>query len=215
MIEHIIDFILHINVHLAEIINAYGIWTYLILFLIIFAETGLVVTPFLPGDSLLFAAGSLFASSELNIHYLIILLLIAAFCGDNTNYWFGRWLGPKVFKTNAKWLNQKYLLSTQRFMDKYGAKAVIIARFIPILRTFTPFVAGIGKMQYPKYIFFSFIGACLWVGGISYIGYLFGNIPLIKNNFSLAILVIIGLSILPMIIELIRAKMRYTSNNRK
>lgn len=211
-LKYLISYILHINVHLAQIINVYGIWTYLILFVIVFCETGLVITPFLPGDSLLFAAGSLFASTTLNVHYMIIALILAAFCGDNTNYHFGKWLGPKVFKQNAKFLRTDYLNKTEAFYTKHGAKAVIIARFIPIIRTYIPFVAGVGKMPYKKFIGFSFIGACLWVGGVSYLGYFFGNIPIVKQNFSIVILVIIVLSILPMIIEFIRAKMRYNKD---
>lgn len=203
-IAHFFHIILHLNIYLAQWINQYGLWTYALLFLIVFLETGVVVTPFLPGDSLLFAAGTLFATSQLDVHLLIVLLILAAFCGDNLNYWIGRCLGPKIFHYDSKWLNKKHLDRTHQFYEKYGTKTLIIARFVPIVRTFAPFVAGVGTMHYPKFLFVSALAAIIWVCVVTYLGYFFGNIPHIQNNFSLVIAVIIVISILPMLIELLR-----------
>lgn len=204
-ITHFIHVMLHLNVYLAGWINEYGLWTYALLFLIVFLETGVVVTPFLPGDSLLFAAGTLMATTHLDINLLIVLLIIAAFCGDNLNYWIGRLIGPKIFHYDNKWLNKKHLDRTHAFYEKYGTKTLIIARFVPIIRTFAPFVAGVGTMHYPKFLSVSVLAAIIWVCSVTYIGYFFGNIPHVQNNFSLVIAVIILISILPMLIEVLRA----------
>jgi membrane-associated protein len=201
-----IDFILHIDKHLLEIVTEYRTWTYLILFVIIFCETGLVVTPFLPGDSLLFAAGTIAAmeGQPLSVAFLILLLISAAFAGDNTNYFLGRFLGHKVYEKNYRLIRRDYLDKTHLFYEKHGGKTLIIARFMPILRTFAPFVAGVGTMRYLRFFSFSIAGNVLWVVLFSLGGYFFGNIPFIKNNFTIAILTIIFVSILPMIIAIIR-----------
>jgi len=201
-IRYLIDFILHIDKHLLQIVSDYQTWTYLILFLIIFMETGLVVTPFLPGDSLLFAAGTIAAmpGEPLQMLPLIILLICAAFAGDNTNYFIGKFLGHKVYEKNYRLIRREYLDKTHAFYEKHGGKTLIIARFMPIIRTFAPFVAGVGRMTYMKFISFSIFGNVLWVVLFTLGGYFFGNIPVIKNNFTLAILAIIIISLLPMII---------------
>lgn len=208
LIKKLVDFILHIDSHLAEIIRDYGTWTYAILFLIVFAETGLVVTPFLPGDSLLFAAGAFCAKPEtgLNIHFLALLLFIAAFIGDTLNYWIGAKLGPAVFKReDSIFLRRKHLDRAHVFFEKYGGRAIIIARFVPIVRTFVPFVAGIGKMSYPRFIAYNLIGGFVWVYFFAYAGYVFGNQPFVQKNFKLVILAIIILSVLPIVVELWKA----------
>ena len=202
-----IDIVLHLDKHLQILIQNYGVWIYAILFLIIFCETGLVIAPFLPGDSLLFVAGAVAASGNMYVHTLFLVLAAASFLGDNTNYWTGRFLGPKVFsREGSLFLNPKYLERTQGFYDRHGGKTVMIARFVPIVRTFAPFVAGIGKMQYSRFVMFAFAGAVLWIGSLVYAGYFFGNIPWVKNNLSLVIIGIVVLSILPGIIEYTRRK---------
>ncbi len=205
-IEFLIDFILHIDKHLLQIVSDYKTWTYLILFAIIFMETGFVVTPFLPGDSLLFAAGTIAAmdGNPLNIALIIPLLIAAAFLGDNTNYFIGKFLGHKVYEKNYKLIKRSYLDKTHEFYDKHGRITIIIARFMPILRTFAPFVAGVGTMRYVRFVSFSFIGNVIWISIFSIAGYFFGNIPFVKENFTIAILGIILISILPMIIAGIR-----------
>jgi len=210
IIQQIIDFILHIDHHLSEIIRDYQVWTYLILFLIIFAETGFVVTPFLPGDSLLFAAGALVGAGDtgLNIYLLAILLFIAAFAGDSVNYEVGKYYGPKAFSGRIKFLKKEYLVKTQEFFNKHGGKTIIYARFVPIVRTFAPFVAGIGMMNYKKFASFNVIGGFLWVGIFLFMGYFFGNMPFIQKNFSLVILAIIIISLLPPIIEIAKSKLK-------
>lgn len=204
----IVDFILHIDDHLVEIVNNYQTWTYLILFLIIFAETGLVVTPFLPGDSLLFAAGAIIAKPEtdLNIFAMWILLIVAGILGDLVNYHIGQYVGPKAFSGKYRFLKKEYLEKTERFYDKHGGKTIIYARFVPIIRTFAPFVAGVGSMSYAKFASFNVVGAILWVTSFLFIGYFFGGLPVIKDNFTLVIFAIIGLSILPPVIEVIKEK---------
>ncbi len=206
IIKFLIDFVLHIDKHLLEIVTNYQTWTYLILFAIIFCETGFVVTPFLPGDSLLFAAGTIAAmpGHPLSLPVVIILLICAAFAGDNTNYWIGRFLGHKVYEKNYRLIKREYLDRTHVFYEKHGRITIIIARFMPIIRTFAPFVAGVGTMKYIRFASFSILGNILWVTLFSVVGYFFGNIPLIKNNFSLAILAIILISLLPMIIALVK-----------
>lgn len=205
-LQHFIHVMLHLNVYLGQWIAAYGYWTYALLFLIIFLETGVVITPFLPGDSLLFAAGTLSATTHLHVHGLVVLLILAAFCGDNTNYWFGRFLGPKVFSGHYRWLKKDYLDKTHAYYEKYGTKTLVIARFVPIVRTFAPFVAGVGNMGYHKYLTVSFLAAIFWVCLVTYVGYFFGNIPVVQRNFPIVILVIIIISILPMVIEFWRAR---------
>lgn len=209
IIYSLIDFILHIDKHLIEIVNDYRTWTYLILFLIIFAETGLVVTPFLPGDSLLFAAGAIIAmpETELNIFVTWGLLLTAAILGDLVNYHIGQYLGPKAFSGKYKLLKKEYLEKTERFYDKYGGKTIIYARFVPIIRTFAPFVAGVGSMSYNRFASYNVIGALAWVTGFLFIGYFFGGLPIIKDNFTIVVFAIIGLSLLPPVIEVIKEKM--------
>ena len=215
--EHIIwfiDFLLHIDVHLTEIVSNYGWQTYLILFIIVFWETGVVIWPFLPGDSLLFAAGSIAAlpNSPLDPVYLFLLLSTAAILGDTTNYWIGHFIGPKAFKSDGRFLKKKYLDKTQDFYEKYGARTIIIARFVPIVRTFAPFVAGIGKMHYRRFIIYNVVGALLWNTLFIGAGFFFGNLDVVKNNFSLVILAIIILSCLPMVIEYLRIKMAKPSS---
>ena len=204
-IGKLIDVFLHLDQHLNEVIGQYGTWTYLILFLIIFCETGLVITPILPGDSLLFAAGTFAALGSLNVFWVFVLLTIAAIAGDTLNYWIGHWIGPKIFhRENVRFLNKKHLERTHGFYEKYGGKTIIIARFIPIVRTFAPFVAGIGRMSYWKFIAYNVIGGIAWVGICVFAGYFFGNLEIVKNNFSLVIIAILVISVLPMVVEYIR-----------
>jgi len=206
LIRYLIDFILHIDRHLLEIVSSYQTWTYLILVMVIFMETGLVVTPFLPGDSLLFAAGTIAAmpGNPLELLPLIIILICAAFGGDNTNYFIGRFLGDKVYEKNYRLIRREYLDKTHVFYEKHGGKTLIIARFMPIIRTFAPFVGGVGRMTYLRFLAFSLTGNVLWVVIFTAGGYFFGNIPIIRNNFTLAILGIIFVSLLPMIIALLK-----------
>ena len=208
IIAELIDFILHLDVHLNEIIKNFGIWTYLILFLIIFLETGVVITPFLPGDSLLFAAGSFAALGSLNVWALFILLTLAAILGDTINYWIGHYIGPKAFSGNIRFLKKEYLDRTHEFYEKHGGKTIILARFIPIIRTFAPFVAGIGAMDYPRFFFYNVTGAVLWVSIFTFGGYFFGNLPFVKNNFTIVIMVIILISVLPGVFEFLREKLK-------
>jgi membrane-associated protein len=204
-VKFLFEFIIHIDVHLSEIIQSYGVWTYLILFLIIFCETGLVVTPILPGDSLLFAAGTFAARGDFNVMWLCILLSIAAVLGDTVNYWIGSFVGPKIFhKEHVRFLNKEYLDRTHQFFEKYGGKTIIIARFVPIIRTFAPFVAGIGSMTYWHFISYNVIGGIVWIAAFVFAGYYFGNITMVKNNFTIVIFAIIIISILPGVIEFIR-----------
>ena len=207
MMTQLIDLFLHIDKHLDTVIQTYGIWTYAILFLIVFCETGLVVTPFLPGDSLLFAVGVFAGRGSLNLVTIGILLLVAAIVGDAVNYACGRFIGPKVFeKPNSRIFRREYLEKTQKFYEKYGSKTIVIARFVPIVRTFAPFLAGVGTMKYSVFAFYNIIGAVLWVTSLVGAGYFFGELPLVKNNFGAVIIAIIVISILPAIIEVIRAK---------
>ncbi|TAN38085.1 MAG: DedA family protein [Nitrospirae bacterium] len=210
--EHLktfIDIFLHLDKHLSAIIEGYGIWTYAILFLIIFCETGLVVTPFLPGDSLLFAAGAFAGLGALNVTWLLILLFVAAVLGDTLNYWIGYLVGPRVFSgEKIRFLNREHLEKTHQFYEKYGGKTIIIARFMPIIRTFAPFVAGIGRMTYARFVLFNILGGLLWIGLFVTGGYFFGNIPMVKRNFTLVIMVIIVLSVLPGVIEYLRHRYR-------
>jgi len=199
------DIVLHLDRHLQWLVVNYGPWIYAILFAIVFCETGLVVAPFLPGDSLLFVAGTLAAAGDMYIHGVFAVLASASFLGDNTNYWIGRYLGPRVFtREGSRLLNPEHLARTHRFYARYGAKTIFFARFVPIIRTFAPFVAGLGHMRYPRFLFFSFSGSIAWVGSLAYAGYYFGNMSLVKNNLSLVIVIIIVISILPGIIEYLR-----------
>ena len=203
----LIDFILHVDEHLFEFIKNYGVWIYGILFLIICVETGLVVMPFLPGDSLLFAAGALAASTgAMDPVVLIILLFIAAVLGDTLNYHIGKYIGPRVFEIESRWINKQHLIKTSEFFERHGGKTIIFARFIPFARTFAPFVAGAGSMNYKFFLTFNVIGAICWVGSFITLGYLFGNMPIVKDNFTHLIFGIIFLSILPGIIGYIRHK---------
>jgi membrane-associated protein len=210
LLQHAIDIILHLDNYLGWLVENYGAWVYLVLFLIVFCETGLVVTPFLPGDSMLFVAGAIAAAGGMNVHLLVLLLIVAAVLGDGVNYHIGRWAGPKVFRGEPWWgsrvFKTEYLAKTQGFYDRYGGKTIIIARFIPIVRTYAPFMAGVAKMPYPRFALYNITGAVLWVASLSYAGYLFGNIPWIRKNLTLVVLAIIFLSVLPAIIEVIRAR---------
>ena len=208
IIRTIIDFILHIDQHLVEIVSNYKTWTYLILFLIIFAETGFVVTPFLPGDSLLFAAGAIIAKPESNLNIVLtcLLLIAAAILGDLVNYHIGKFIGVKAFSGKYKLLKKEYLQKTQDFYNKHGGKTIIYARFIPIIRTFAPFVAGIGTMSYFRFATYNVVGGIAWVTSFLLLGYFFGGLPVIKDNFTYVILGIILVSILPPIIEVIRER---------
>jgi len=206
LLKNFLDIIMHIDVHLRQWVTDYQMWTYLILFIIVFMETGFVVTPFLPGDSLLFAAGTVaaMAGNPLSLYVIIPLLIAAAFGGDNTNYFIGKLLGKTVYEKNYRLIRREYLDKTHAFYEKHGGKTIIIARFMPIIRTFAPFVAGVGTMTYLRFISFSIVGAVIWVSSFSLAGYFFGNIPLVKNNFSLAIVTIVLISLLPMIIAFIK-----------
>lgn len=207
LLKEFIDIILHIDIHLHQWVTDYRTWTYLILFIIIFMETGFVVTPFLPGDSLLFAAGTIAAmdGEPLNIFFLLLILTIAAYLGDTVNYFIGKSIGHKVYEKNYKLIKREHLDKTHAFYEKHGGKTIIIARFMPIIRTFAPFVAGVGTMSYLRFTSFNIIGGILWVFSFCIAGYLFGNIPMIKQNFTIAIFVIIFLSLLPMIIAFLQS----------
>ena len=204
-----VDLVLCLDVHLTELVGRYGWQTHFILFAIIFLETGVVVCPFLPGDSLLFAAGSIAAlpGSPLQVELLFILLTSAAILGDTVNYWVGGWVGPKAFHMDGRFLKKKYLDQTQAFYEKYGARTIVIARFVPIVRTFAPFVAGIGRMNYRRFAFFNVAGAVLWNFSLLGAGYLFGGLEVIKKNFSLVILAIIILSCMPMVVEFVKIQL--------
>lgn len=207
LLKQFIDLFLHLDTHLGEVILNYGKTTYAFLMLIIFCETGLVVTPILPGDSLLFAAGALSATTgALNPHILFVLLSLCAVLGDTVNYHIGKYMGPRVFTDKIPFMKREYLLKTEEFYERHGGKTIIIARFIPIIRTFAPFVAGVGTMSYARFISYNIVGGILWVAGFLYAGYFFGNIPAVKRNFTLVILGIILVSVMPAVIEFLRAK---------
>ncbi|MES2793399.1 MAG: DedA family protein [Planctomycetota bacterium] len=206
-LKHLIDLVLHLEHHLGDLINYFGPWTYVVLFAIIFAETGLVVMPFLPGDSLLFALGALAASQKLDLFWLLALLSIAAILGDTINYWFGSLLGPRIFRgENVRFLNRKHLDYTHEFFERYGGKTIILARFMPIVRTFAPFVAGMGKMTYRRFMVYNVVGGLVWIFLFLIGGYCFGNLPMVKKNFTLVILGIIAVSLIPPVIEFIRER---------
>lgn len=203
----ILQYLLHLDENIAGIINLFGPLTYAIIFLTIFAETGLVVAPFLPGDSLLFIVGTLSGNGLLNVWVIYLTILIAAILGDTTNYWMGNKIGPKVFsKNNSRIFNKEYLEKTRNFYDKHGGKTIILARFVPLIRTFAPFVAGVGKMRYSTFFFYNIIGAFLWSTIFTFAGYFFGGLPIIKENFEYAVIGVIFVSLLPMLIEYIKHK---------
>lgn len=205
-----LDLFLHIDEHLAQIIQTYHTWTYALLFVVVFMETGLVVTPFLPGDSLLFAAGALAAldGSPLNVGVVWLLVAIAAIVGDTVNYWIGHTIGPRAFEQNIRFLKREYLERTQQFYEKHGGKTIVLARFVPIVRTFAPFVAGVGVMSYGRFITYNVLGGLLWTVLFVFMGYFFGNIPFVKHNFEFVVLGIILVSVLPMVVEFVRARLR-------
>ncbi len=203
-LKDFIEILMHLDKHLALIIHNYGVWTYLILFLIIFCETGLVVTPVLPGDSLLFAIGNLAALGSLEVGSLFILLSVAAISGDTVNYWIGHFVGPRVFQGGGRFLKKEYLDRTHAFYEKYGGKTIILARFVPIIRTFAPFVAGVGSMSYGKFFVYNILGGISWIALFVFAGYYFGNLPVVKHNFTIVIFAIIFISILPGMVEFIR-----------
>jgi membrane-associated protein len=205
-VKELLDYVLHVDVHLAGFIAQYGLWTYALLFLIIFAETGFVVTPFLPGDSLLFAAGALCAGTVLNVHLLALLLCVAAVGGNLVNYAIGAYLGPKVFTREDSWLlRRKHLDRAHAFFEKYGGRSVILSRFMPIIRTFVPFVAGVGRMPYGRFFLFNLVGGCAWICLLLYLGWGFGGTEVVRKNFSLVVVAIIALSLLPIAVEALRA----------
>jgi membrane-associated protein len=209
LIGNFVDILLHLDKHLGSIIQQFGMWTYLILFVVVFLETGFVVTPFLPGDSLLFAAGAFAAIGAFDVGWLMLVLIAAAILGDTANYWIGHYVGPRVFqKEKSRFFKKEYLDRTHAFYEKHGGKTIIIARFVPILRTFAPFVAGIGRMSYGRFIAYNVIGGVGWVVIFVTGGYLFGNIPVVKKNFSLAILAIILVSVIPIVVEFVRHRRR-------
>ena len=202
------DMFLHVDQHLGEFATTYGVWIYALLFLVIFLETGVVVTPFLPGDSLLFAVGALAAAGVIDVVGILALLTTAAILGDNTNYFIGRAVGPRVFTEHSKWLKREHLLRTQRFYEVHGGKTVIMARFVPIVRTFAPFVAGVGRMHYPRFLAFDVVGGVLWVWGFGLLGYFTGGIPFVKENFGLVTIGVILISVVPLAFEILRARMQ-------
>jgi membrane-associated protein len=208
IISTLIEYILHLDKHLAVIIQTYGVWTYLLLFLIIFMETGLVIFPFLPGDSLLFAAGTFAGLGVLNIWVLFIILSLAAILGDTVNYWIGHYIGPRAFSGNVRFLKKEYLDRTHAFYERHGGKTIILARFIPIIRTFAPFVAGIGEMSYGHFISYNVIGGIAWVALFTFGGYFFGNLPFVQNNFAVVVVAIIIISVMPGVYEFIKERSR-------
>ncbi|HEX5612262.1 MAG TPA: DedA family protein [Burkholderiales bacterium] len=201
------DLAVHLDRHLAAFVAQHGVWVYALLFVIVFCETGLVVTPFLPGDSLLFVTGALAAAGGMDIGTVMAVLILAALCGDNVNYWIGRWVGPRIFKVReSRWLNPKHLERTHAFYERHGGKTIILARFVPIVRTYVPFVAGLGAMPYLRFLAFSVVGALVWVFSLCIAGYFFGNLPIVKNNLTVVILLIVLLSISPGIVAWLRRK---------
>ena len=211
-VEYLINLFLHLDKHLLRIVNDYRTWTYLILFIIIFCETGLVITPFLPGDSLLFAAGAIAVTGAMNIWVLVSILCVAAFLGDTVNYGIGKYIGKKGFEKEHRFIKRKYLIRANDFYEIHGGKTIIIARFIPIIRTFAPFVAGIGRMNYPRFFIYNILGGILWVFSCSFAGYFFGNIPIVKDNFSLVVIAIIIISLLPIAWEYLKYQYKKRKN---
>lgn len=213
-ITGIIDFFLHIDKHLLDVVTTYGTWTYGILFAIVFLETGVVVTPFLPGDSLLFAAGALAGAGALDVVWVMVLLTIAAVLGDSVNYAIGRAFGARAFTEGSRFFKQEHLLRTQRFYEKHGGKTIVLARFVPIVRTFAPFVAGVGRMRYAKFWAYNAAGGLFWVVSLTLLGYFFGTIPVVQENFTIAILAIVALSVAPVFVELWKHRSRTPANER-
>jgi membrane-associated protein len=203
-VQFLIDLFLHLDKHLSAVITQYGIWTYGLLFFVIFIETGLVITPFLPGDSLIFAAGTFSALGSLNVWLVFLLLAIAAVLGDTVNYWIGHFLGDRAY--NIKWIKKEYLDRTHGFFEKYGIKTIFLARFVPIVRTFAPFVAGVGRMSYKDFFSYNVFGGITWVALFTFTGYFFGNIPFIRDHFSLVVIAIVLISLVPMVVEAVKAK---------
>ena len=208
------DLFVHLDKHLGDVIGAYGAWTYLLLFIIVFCETGLVVTPILPGDSLLFAAGALAATGALNAVYLFGLLAVAAIAGDTVNYAIGKSIGPRVFRENIRFIKQEYLFRTQEFYQRHGGKTIFLARFVPIIRTFAPFVAGVGTMTYRRFVAYNVFGGVVWTGLFTFAGFYFGSLPAVKENFTLVILAIIFISIMPILIEYLRHRRQRASGQK-
>ena len=206
LLKRALDFVLHLDRHLGEIVTQWGPWIYAILFLIVFCETGLVVTPILPGDSLLFAVGALCGAGAMNLAIILVLLSIAAILGDTVNYWIGHFIGPKAFSGKYKLLNPKHLEKTHEFYERYGGKTIIIARFVPIVRTFAPFVAGACTMTYVRFMSYNVVGGLIWVFSITLLGYFFGNLEIVKKNFGLVVIAIIVISILPAVVEIFRER---------
>ncbi len=206
LLKQLIDVFLHLDKHLADVVRDYGAWTNTLLFVIVFCETGLVVTPFLPGDSLLFTAGALAALGNLNVALVFLLLSLAAVLGDTANYWIGKKIGPRAFDGSVKFLKQEHLRKTEAFYERHGKKTIILARFVPIVRTFAPFVAGVGSMTYGTFIAYNVVGGVAWVAVCVFSGYFFGNIAVVKKNFSLVVLAIIGISVLPLAWEWWKAR---------
>lgn len=211
IISGLLNFILHIDIHLTEITSTYGLMTYIFIFFIIFAETGFVFTPFLPGDSLLFACGAIAALGSLNLLILFVVLILAAFLGDTTNYWIGHFFGQKLIENPHLPIKKEHIEKTERYYSKHGGKTIILARFVPIVRTFAPFVAGIGTMNYSHFLSYNIVGGVAWVTLFTLAGYFFGNIPTIKHNFSLVIFAIIGISMLPMVTEYLKSRRQANS----
>jgi membrane-associated protein len=207
-VKQFVDLFLHLDTHLSQVIAQYGTWTYLILFLIVFCETGLVITPFLPGDSLLFAAGTFAALGDLDVRLMILLLVVAAILGDTVNYWVGAAIGPRAFQGNHRFLKKEHLDRTHAFYEKHGGKTIILARFVPIIRTFAPFVAGVGAMSYGRFLTYNVVGAVLWVGLLVLAGFFFGNIPVVRENFTIVILAIVAISVMPIAVETFRGRRR-------
>lgn len=208
LLTQFVDLFLHLDTHLSQVIAQYGTWTYLILFVIVFCETGLVVTPFLPGDSLLFAAGTFAALGQLDVWLMMLLLMAAAVLGDTVNYWVGAAIGPRAFSGDVKFLKKEHLDRTRAFYERHGGKTIILARFVPIVRTFAPFVAGVGTMSYQRFVLYNVVGAALWVGLLVPAGFYFGNIPVVRENFTIVILAIVAISVTPIAIEAVRGRRR-------
>lgn len=208
LLTNFVDLFLHLDKHLSVVIENFGFWTYLLLFLIIFLETGVVVTPFLPGDSLLFAAGTFAALGSLNVVWLLLLLSVAAIAGDTVNYWIGHYIGPKVFHEKMRFVKREHLERTHDFYEKHGGKTIVLARFVPILRTFAPFVAGVGNMTYGRFVTYNVVGGIIWVWLFTLVGFFFGNLPVVKENFTLVILAIIAVSLLPALFEFLKARLK-------
>lgn len=211
-LKHAFDLVIHLDHHLGELINLFGPWTYVILFAIIFAETGLVITPLLPGDSLLFALGALAATAKLDIYWLLGLLSVAAILGDSVNYWIGTILGPRIFRgENVRFLNKKHLDKAHEFFERYGGKTIVLARFLPFLRTFAPFVAGMARMTYRRFMLYNVVGGLVWIFLFVLLGYFFANIPWVKDNFGMVVIGIIPITLIPLVIEFVLERRRMSA----